>query len=206
MESMPDTEADEKDAQPEVKKAFALDDPSDMIVYEENISSNTDIEVTQPSDVERNLPVGTVEFLSEPEMCGNAPNATLSTIVANQVVINNNQQKNMTFLAQLATAVDMLNKSVISIENSVQSKSRPEVIEVTFKPVSSREELDHLEADLKNESNMLRYIEKLSSICGTTGKSDGIDSAYRLIDCMATREMINMCSWTGQTRENCDQT
>ncbi|XP_058814804.1 uncharacterized protein LOC131678593 [Topomyia yanbarensis] len=107
MESMPDTEADEKDAQPEVKKvrhtniakkvpkisqgtvkdfnefltnpeneptaefaidelknneemAFALDDPSDMIVYEENISSNTDVEVTQPSDVERNIPVGTV--------------------------------------------------------------------------------------------------------------------------------------------------
>lgn len=133
------------------------------------------------------------------------PEANMAAILTNQMLMNNNQLKIMASLAQLATSVETLKKQVSSIDKYAQVEHRTPVADVDFKPVNSLEELDRLEAELMDENIMKRYVKKLSTICGTSGRSDGVDSAYRLIDYMATREMMNMCSWTGLARDVAEQ-
>lgn len=107
----------------------------------------------------------------------------------------------MATLAQLSTAIEIVTKKLISIEKSVHAEAPTLDSNMFFHKVSSVENLNRLEAELQDEQNMKRYIEKFSAIYGTTGKSDGINCAYRLIDHITTQEFINKCSWTGLARE-----
>lgn len=135
------------------------------------------------------------------ESCGNIiPDATLAAIVANQTLLHKNQLKIMTSLAQIITSFDILNKKVFVIEKNVKAETKP--AENVFRPVTTVNDLVRLEEELKSDTKMQQYVRQLSSVCGTSGKSDGVTSAYKLIDYMATREFMNMCSWTGLTRDN----
>ncbi|XP_062554531.1 uncharacterized protein LOC134219712 [Armigeres subalbatus] len=182
--------------------------PADMVVYEEEYVTENIVETTNSGneksllnaeiECNENLPDKSEDRVDQQEV----NNATLAEIVANQIAIQNNQLKMMMSLAQLITSMDILTKKVLVIEKHVQAETHVSISNVPFKPVTSIEELDRLEAELKNEDYMKRTIGKLSTVCGTSGKADGLDSAYRLIDCVITREMINMCSWTGMARDS----
>ena len=37
-------------------------------------------------------------------------------------------------------------------------------------------------------------------VCGSEGKSNGVDCCYKLIDYFFTREFLTECSWTGNSR------
>lgn len=41
----------------------------------------------------------------------------------------------------------------------------------------------------------------MSVICGKSGKENGLDVCYKLIDYFIDRNFLKMCSWTGNTRE-----
>ncbi|KXJ74301.1 hypothetical protein RP20_CCG013987 [Aedes albopictus] len=124
--------------------------------------------------------------------------ASLNAIVANQVVLYNNQLKIMASLAHLTTAIEALNKKVFLLSMDTVAQ---QVSDEQFKPIGTIEDLDRLEQELKDEAIMKRCIDKLSAICGTEGKSNGGDCAFRLIDYFATREFMNSCSWTGAARD-----
>lgn len=184
-------------------------DDSSVVYVDEQISaqqaipSNSYVGEMQPMTSGGNLPDVTEGGVTEPEVNRMFPGAVSIT---NQVLLYNNQLKIMASLAQLTASVDILTNKVLSIEKHVQAQPITPVADVAFKPVDSLENLDRLEAELKDKSSMNRHVLKLSTICGTTGKSDGVDCAYRLIDYMATREIVNMCSWTGLARDNTELT
>lgn len=67
-------------------------------------------------------------------------------------------------------------------------------------PVNSIEDLNALEATLSDDSVMQQYVAKLSFICGNSGRANGIDCCYKLIDHFVTRPFLVQCSWTGNSR------
>lgn len=151
-----------------------------------------------PTSTRENVPKSQQAIVEEFEVHDVIPEATLSAVASNQVILYNNQLKMMATLAHLTSAIEALNKRAFSL-NTVPATRLAE--DKPFKPVGSVDELDRLEAELKDEATMQLYIEKLSSICGTEGKSNGGDCAFRLIDYVATREFIHLCSWTGAARD-----
>lgn len=158
-------------------------------------SANPGVEEKQPTSTEEQPKA---EFnIEEIEVDDVIPEATMEAIAANQVVIYNNQLKIIATLAQLLTAVGVLNNKVISqqVGPSAPVDKKP------FEAMRSREDLDLLENELRDDARMNHYVQKLSAVCGTSGKSNGVDSAYRLIDSVASRELIHMCSWTGMAKE-----
>lgn len=72
---------------------------------------------------------------------------------------------------------------------------------VIEKPIDSLESLTELEEKLKNEQYKQKFIKSLIFICGSTGKANGIDAAYKLIDYILDRNFVDKCSWTGNTKE-----
>lgn len=70
-----------------------------------------------------------------------------------------------------------------------------------IKPVSNRQELQELEDNLKNEIFFSKTLDAMTFICGSSGKSRGVDSCYKLIDHFFTRDLLVNCSWTGSSRQ-----
>lgn len=155
-------------------------------------AKNATVDVNQPSS-SGNIPFIECNVEQVPVLNENQE-VTLTSI-------QNNQLKIMAGIAYLTTSVDVLNEKVASIEKHVQAAPIATLADEPFKPVDSMSDLILLESELKEEVNMKRYIQKLSTVCGSSGKSNGIDCAYRLIDFVATREFIHSCSWTGLARE-----
>lgn len=183
-------------------------DDSSIVYVDEHISdqeeiqqANIDVAEMQPTSSAGYLLAASEGVGTEQEGNEILPEATLAAIVSNQLLMHNNQLKIMASLAQLTTSVEILAKRVLSIEKHLEAEPLTTTAADVFKTVESLGDLNSLEAELKDETRMKHYVEILSTICGKTGKSDGIDCAYRLIDYMASRDMINMCSWTGLSRD-----
>ncbi|XP_055528914.1 uncharacterized protein LOC129720965 [Wyeomyia smithii] len=70
--------------------------------------------------------------------------------------------------------------------------------------------LQNLNLILANQSKIMqvmtklmtyeKYIRNMSFICGTSGKANGMDSCYKLVDFFLTRPFLLQCSWTGNSR------
>lgn len=123
--------------------------------------------------------------------------ALLNQILGNQNIIIAQQ-------AKLQTSLD----SLVSLIAETATKQTPEDTQIqekkedgqSFKPIESPTELDHFEQKLNDLSFLNSVVSNMSLICGKTGKSNGIDSCYMLIDYFLTREFVSRCSWTGQSK------
>lgn len=127
---------------------------------------------------------------------------TLDEIAANQAVIIENQTKIITCVAQLKTGMDYLNVKVDVLEAGSSSGASAVLSDGFFEPIDSVEMFDALESSLKDDAVMSMYARNMSYICGTTGREDGVDCCYILIDHFATRAFLTKCSWTGISRDN----
>ncbi|KXJ79636.1 hypothetical protein RP20_CCG000151 [Aedes albopictus] len=127
---------------------------------------------------------------------------TLDEIAANQAVIIENQTKIITCVAQLKTGMDYLNVKVDALEAGSSSGASAVLSDGFFEPIDSVEMFDALESSLKDDAVMSMYARNMSYICGTTGREDGVDCCYILIDHFATRAFLTKCSWTGISRDN----
>lgn len=55
---------------------------------------------------------------------------------------------------------------------------------------------------MKDKQVFQDYIEKVSFICGKTGKAKGIDVSYMLVEKIFDRKLMLLCSWAGGARDN----
>lgn len=99
----------------------------------------------------------------------------------------------------IESLVNLLNKNLSKI--NVNRESNLNLIKNDFSPVNSEEKLKDLEEKLKDELFFNETVDKMSIICGKTGKENGFDVSYKLIDYFIEREFLKECSWTGNTRE-----
>ncbi|XP_055532054.1 uncharacterized protein LOC129722553 [Wyeomyia smithii] len=74
-------------------------------------------------------------------------------------------------------------------------------MEKGFDPVNSLDDLDKLEDSLKDDNIIEKYIRSMSFVCGTSGKCNGLDCCYKLVDYFFTRQLLILCSWTGSSRK-----
>lgn len=127
---------------------------------------------------------------------------SLEDIAANQTVIINNQPKIIYSLAQLQASVDYMNNRALQIDSGHHGNMSAVQSDDFFKPVETVEMLNDLEQSLHDDTIMTKYVKAMSHICGTTGKEEGIDCCYSLIDHFVTRQFLVTCSWTGMSRDN----
>lgn len=55
--------------------------------------------------------------------------------------------------------------------------------------------------ELKHKNFFDDFVEKMSIICGKSGKENRLDVSYKLIDYFIDRNFLKICSWTGSTKE-----
>ncbi|XP_062556987.1 uncharacterized protein LOC134221826 [Armigeres subalbatus] len=122
----------------------------------------------------------------------------LNTILLNQSNILDNQMKMMQWMANMQTKQEYL-MNVVLDGNSIGAAHNKQ-LEMMFKPISSSDELNKLEEDLKDPEVLQKYLTNMNFICGANGKGNGLDCCYKLIDYFMTREFLTECSWTGNCR------
>ena len=122
----------------------------------------------------------------------------LETVLSNQHRIEEYQLKMMQFMAKLQTSMDYL--AEYTMGNNSTLTNAPVPVERVRSPVNSVEELANLEESLKDDNVMRAYISNMKFVCGSEGKSNGVDCCYKLIDYFFTREFLTECSWTGNSR------
>lgn len=133
------------------------------------------------------------------------PHATsLDTLRENQHIIMENQSKIMVALAKIQTNQDYAMthcRCHAVVKGTVLPEVSPkEPVQSVLTPVDSKEELDALERSLEDTKLMQQFAHGMNFICGITGKSQGVDCCYRLIDHFFTRQLLTQCSWTGMVR------
>lgn len=154
------------------------------VVYVDSAENTCDGEVViQSIDIENITPV------------------SLDDIADNQAVIIDNQMKIITTLAQVKTSLDYLNTKVVELGSGFNDNISTVPSNDFFKPVDSQEMLDALEKSLMDDTVVSRYVKSMSHICGASGKEDGLDCCYLLIDHFMTRQFLTTCSWTGISRD-----
>ncbi|XP_065080046.1 uncharacterized protein LOC135702919 [Ochlerotatus camptorhynchus] len=129
---------------------------------------------------------------------------SLEDVEANQTLIIGNQANIINSLAQLKSRLDYINDRVLQIESGSLGNASGVHSEVFLKPIETLEMLNELEKILKDDTVMVKYVKTMSHICGKTGKEDGLDCCYRLIDHFMTRQSLTTCSWTANSRDNAD--
>nr|CAH7732212.1 unnamed protein product [Callosobruchus chinensis] len=67
-----------------------------------------------------------------------------------------------------------------------------------FKPISTREELDEFEKNLKDGDYLNTFAANMSANCWKSGRQLGLDVCYFLVDLLFTRRFMTTCSWTGK--------
>uniref|UniRef100_A0A6E8V386 DUF4806 domain-containing protein n=1 Tax=Anopheles coluzzii TaxID=1518534 RepID=A0A6E8V386_ANOCL len=129
----------------------------------------------------------------------NLESTQLATIINNQMHIMENQDNIMQAQAKLLTYSEYVLQSIK--ENPIGAWPLPAThVEAMMDPIATLDNLEQLEASLKDESTMQKYIQSMSCICGTSGKSNGIDCCYKLVHYFITRQFLLQCSWTGGSR------
>ncbi|KAI5646662.1 FLYWCH zinc finger domain-containing protein [Phthorimaea operculella] len=74
------------------------------------------------------------------------------------------------------------------------------------KPISSVQDATTFEQKLTDEAFFADLVSKMTHICGTTGKSIGMNSCYRLIDHFFTRQFLfRDATWTGGANPQCTE-
>lgn len=104
-------------------------------------------------------------------------------------------------MAKLLTCIDYLaqaynDRGPVPLSSDLSVHNNENLIQ----PVNSLEELNALEETLKNDATMRNHIDGMCFICGNSGKSNGTDCCYKLIDYFVTRHFLLRCSWTGNAR------
>ena len=84
-------------------------------------------------------------------------------------------------MAKLQTSMDYLAQNLIGSNSSLANAPVVPVPRIK-NPVNSVEELVQLEESLKDEKLMEAYASNMKFVCGSDGKSHGIDCCYKLID------------------------
>lgn len=141
-------------------------------------------------------------------MCSEKSKQMLESIVNNQAKMMDNQQKMMQMIIDTIANVQYLSENVKSASRASGGSagtSRSSTVPVSFtadimNPVNSVDELNALETLLSDDTVMQQYVGKLSFICGNSGRANGIDCCYKLIDHLVTRPFLVQCSWTGNSR------
>lgn len=122
----------------------------------------------------------------------------LQTVINNQSLIIDQQAK---MQATLEVLVGLLSQYLDKPQEQVRQVSATESqLKLMSKPISTEEELNELEEKLKDDQFGKLLTQQMMYICGSDGKANGVDCAYKLIDYFLNREFVDKCSWTGNTR------
>ncbi|XP_055526995.1 uncharacterized protein LOC129719627 [Wyeomyia smithii] len=127
---------------------------------------------------------------------------SVETVATNQAHIMENLTKIISCLAHIKTSMDYLNERVSQIDMFTREKATEVQPEDLLLSIDSLNILDELEQNLKDQAVVAKYITTLSHICGISGRENGIDCCYRLIDNFITRQFLTTCTWTGISRDN----
>ncbi|XP_055526994.1 uncharacterized protein LOC129719626 [Wyeomyia smithii] len=136
----------------------------------------------------------------QPEMVhdNTTDSAVATAVLQNLNLILANQSKIMQVMTKLMTAVEYMSVALSEgVAHQVPFVSTTG-LEDTVDPIRSLEELNLLEESLKDDRVMQKYIRNMSFICGTSGKANGMDSCYKLVDFFLP--FLLQCSWTGISR------
>lgn len=124
-----------------------------------------------------------------------------NTVIGNQNRIMDNQTNLMKTVARMQTTLDFLVESMV--ENDAPQKmylSKEHDTKSIIAPVECLDDLNNLEKLLDDQKTLQKLSSSMAFICGTSGKAQGIDCCYKLIDFFFTRQFLTQCSWTGATR------
>lgn len=124
----------------------------------------------------------------------------LDTLRQNQGTIMENQSKIMQALAKIQTNQEYAMTHChchATQKDTILTKQQAQHV---LTPVGSVEELEALERALDDGKLVQQYSCGMSFICGITGKAQGTDCCYKLIDYFFTRQFLTQCSWTGMVR------
>lgn len=132
----------------------------------------------------------------------NTPKTSMSAaLLANQNLILANQTKIIQCLAKIVTTIEHISQvQSAGVVQQGQCAVSTTGLEDVIDPINSVEDLDLFEENLKDDRVMNKYIQSMSFVCGTSGKANGWDSAYKLVDFFLTRQFLLQCSWTGNAR------
>lgn len=104
--------------------------------------------------------------------------------------------------AKMQTSLDIL-VNILNDHLQIEKKQEQQTVTKNFiisAPIDSEEKLKNLEEHLKNENHMQQVVSEMSYICGRSGKQNGMDVCYKLIDNFLERNFVSSCSWTGNTK------
>lgn len=118
-----------------------------------------------------------------------------------------NQKKIFDKMARLQTCLESLVKLISENLTFINHEGNQPVEKeiINFSPIDTKEKLEWFEEELKNKKFFDDFVQKMSIICGKTGKENGLDVCYKLIDYFIDRNFLRMCSWTGNTRARDEQ-
>lgn len=155
------------------------------------VTENVDAEVTAESDESQFI------VLSDggPTL---SHTTNLDTIWENQRTIMENQSKIMQALAKIQTNQEyaMTHCQFPTTHTILPTQE----VQHVLTPVDSVDELKALERSLEDGKLEQQFLNGMSFICGITGKAQGTDCCYKLIDYFFTRQFLTQCSWTGMVR------
>ncbi|CAH0546339.1 unnamed protein product [Brassicogethes aeneus] len=133
--------------------------------------------------------------------------ANCDKILSNQDIIISNQEQILNQVSGFNVTLEELINRYYKIEKRLEAQTAPLVPYTNvlsqsndFEPVNSEEDINFLEEQLKDELYMNALVEKLSIICGRTGKEHGFNACYTLVDNLFTRHFMTLCSWAGGSR------
>lgn len=135
-------------------------------------------------------------------MTNDDENNGIDPVLENQRVILENQSKIMQALAKIQTGQDYAMTHCHCRTQRLDGSSTKQQVQPAFSAVDSVDDLKALEKSLEDSTKMQTFLSGMSFICGTTGKAQGVDCCYKLIDYFFTRMFLTQCSWTGMVRKS----
>lgn len=156
----------------------------------ENLAeSSTFITSDTPFIVEQDTASETLYLLSQnPPLKSNFEETVLKRLDN----IENTQEKIIYQLSQVSTQIDAF------LRQSQQQKLNSQM---GFKKIDNIDELQNFNDELKNKESVDIFKEKLSLVCGS-GKGNGLNNCFALIEVMFTRRFMTECSWAGGSKKS----
>lgn len=132
----------------------------------------------------------------------------LQSMLANQNQMLDNQRKMMHMIIETISNVEYISQNIKVAARADAPRSNAEKVppmpiycpSKIMEPVNSVETLKALEESLKDDRTMQKYVNSMTFICGNSGRANGIDCCYKLVDYFITRQFLLQCSWTGNCR------
>uniref|UniRef100_A0A1S4GAW0 DUF4806 domain-containing protein n=1 Tax=Anopheles gambiae TaxID=7165 RepID=A0A1S4GAW0_ANOGA len=185
--------------QPQTKN-YGIPTDAEEIIFVNTIDHLTELDQTQlPLKEQSQCSTPYIVYVDPASTVQNLESTQLATIINNQMHIMENQDNIMQAQAKLLTYSEYVLQSIK--ENPIGAWPLPAThVEAMMDPIATLDNLEQLEASLKDESTMQKYIQSMSCVCGNSGKSNGIDCCYKLVHYFITRQFLLQCSWTGGSR------